>query len=100
MSSSIMHPTEEQIISIIKTTVDSVTLQLKTQKKYVNYNSMRSRQKCLASRNKTPSTKNVLQIFVDGALFFEEVTSTVNAVSSFLVVREDECPVSYFIPIL
>ncbi|PQC28696.1 DUF3788 domain-containing protein, partial [Enterococcus mundtii] len=25
--------------------------------------------KCLASRNKAPSTKIVLQIFVDGALF-------------------------------
>ncbi|PQF26021.1 DUF3788 domain-containing protein, partial [Enterococcus mundtii] len=29
----------------------------------------RSGQKCSASRNKAPSTKIVLQIFVDGALF-------------------------------
>ncbi len=36
---------------------------------------MRSGQKCSASRNKAPSTKIVLQIFVDGALFFEEVAS-------------------------
>ncbi|PTO38622.1 hypothetical protein C6P52_08510 [Enterococcus mundtii] len=32
-------------------------------------------QKCLTSRNKAPSTKIIFQIFVNGALFFEEVTS-------------------------
>ncbi|MRI73139.1 hypothetical protein FDP51_03740 [Enterococcus mundtii] len=33
------------------------------------HDSQRSGSKCLASRNKAPSTKIIFQIFVDGALF-------------------------------
>jgi len=51
---------------------------------------MRSGQKCVASRNKASSMKIVLQIFVDGALFLEEVTS-VPAVCRFQEVGEAGC---------
>ncbi len=36
---------------------------------------MRSRQTCLASKNKALSTKIVFQLFVDDALFYEELPS-------------------------
>lgn len=46
---------------------------------------MRSSQKCLTSKNKASSTKIVFQLFVDDALFYEELPS----VSAVYLVLDD-----------
>ncbi|PTO36447.1 hypothetical protein C6P52_14040 [Enterococcus mundtii] len=55
----------------------------------------RSGQKCLASRNKTPSTKIVFQIFVDGVLFSRGYFCS-RRLFGFRGGRECSCPTLFF----
>ncbi|PQC30573.1 hypothetical protein CUM97_08540 [Enterococcus mundtii] len=54
-----------------------------------------SGQNCSASRNKTPSTKIVLQIFVDGALFFRRGYFCSRRLFGYRC-GENECPTPFF----